>query len=72
MSTTIAQCECGNAVLPGDTVCQWCEELETMKESQSRPHTWQRGRLTGTLTCRVCHLLPVDPSDHYTDCEDAR
>lgn len=32
------------------------------------PHDWQRSRITGTVTCSGCHLLPLDDDDTATPC----
>lgn len=65
---TASACDCGNPVAPGDQQCQWCEGIEVAKNSQTVPHTWQTSRLTNTKTCSVCGLLPLDPTDTYSDC----
>lgn len=32
-------------------------------------HEWQKGWLTGTVTCSRCHLLPLDDDDMNSPCE---
>lgn len=65
---TAVRCHCGNRVEPGEQQCPWCEEIECAKNNQTVPHTWQTSRFTNTTTCSVCGLLPIDPSDSYSDC----
>lgn len=35
-------------------------------------HEWQIGRFTGTKTCRVCGLLPLDEDDTTSPCPGTR
>lgn len=40
-----------------------------MNGKVKRRHKWQRSRFTGTVTCSVCGLLPLDSDDANTDCD---
>jgi len=67
-----ARCACGNAAAEGEPLCQWCTEADCAKNSQTVPHTWQTSRFTETTTCSECGLLPIDPTDSYSDCPARR
>lgn len=59
--------------LNGDTAarCLDCGATATMDaddEPATLAHQWQSGRFTGTTTCRVCGLLPLDQDDIDTEC----
>ncbi len=62
------RCECGNPPAENEVSCEWCLAIEEMRISQTAPHTWHTARFTGTVTCEVCGLLPLDGSDSYSDC----
>lgn len=65
---TTVKCECGNDLDPGEQQCQWCQQVDLAKDSQTAPHIWQTSRFTNTTTCSVCGLLPLDATDAYSDC----
>lgn len=73
MVTVPDKCACGNRIFDDRCgSCEWCLDIDAAKAAQTAPHSWQHGRFTGTVTCSICGLMPVDPVDSYSDCPGHR
>jgi hypothetical protein len=53
---TLTRCECGNAAMPDDTVCEWCAI-----DADQPPHLGHFSRF-GTYWCDTCNSPLCDLS----------
>jgi hypothetical protein len=47
------------------------EAVAELNTNDPLAHVWTAGRFTGTITCSVCGLLPLDDDDLSSECEQA-